>query len=209
MRRVDPRTVDRIVDLASVALISIAALLSAVCGYQAGRWDGEETRLYNLADASRILAAEASDRANVLSAIDVAVFLQYINAVDAGDTRKAQFLYRRQRPEMRQATAAWLATKPLQNAKAPSSPFVMPQYHLRTRAEARSLDDDAKASFTQAQIAKRHSDDFLLLTIVFASVSFLAGMSTKMVYPRHAIVIAVGTLGLIYGLVRLAELRLL
>jgi hypothetical protein len=192
-----------------VVLISIAAVLSAICGYQSGRWSGHQARYYNVANADRIKSAEAADRANVLTSIDVALFLQYVDAVDTRNAPKAKFIYQRLRPEMKIAMAAWLATKPRNNPKAPSSPFVMPQYSLATRAEAKRLEDAAGASFAEAQTANQHADDFLLLTVIFAGVSFLGGISTKMVYPRHAFLVGVGVIGLVYGAVRLVELPFL
>jgi hypothetical protein len=205
----DREATDRIVDVASVALISVAAVLSAVCGYQSARWGEQQARLYSLASANRIQSAQVADRAGILTSIDVTLFLHYLDAVAAGNTREAQFLRRRFRPEMRPAMDAWLATKPLKNPKAPSSPFAMPQYTLRANAEARKFNAQASAEFDRAQTAARHADEFLLLTVIFASVSFLAGVSTKMVFPRHAIVITIGVLALIYGLVRLGRLPFL
>lgn len=192
-----------------MVLISIAAVMSAICGYQSGRWSGQQARSYNVANADRIASAEAADRANILSAIDVALFLQYVDAVDAGNAPKAQFIYRRLRPEMKTAMVAWLATKPRNNPKAPTSPFVMPQYSLATKAEAKRLEGAAGASFAEAQTANQHADDFLLLTVIFAGVSFLGGISTKMIYPRHAFLIGIGVIGLIYGALRLVELPFL
>ncbi len=206
---IETKTVDRAVDVASVVLISVAAVLSAICGYQSARWSGQQTRLYNVANASRTLSAEAAARSNALTVIDVAVFLDYVNAVDAGDTRKAQFLYKRFRPEVRPVMRDWLATKPFTNPKAPSSPFVMKQYALKTNAEARDHEAVAKATFGRATAATHNSDDFVLLTVIFAGVSFLAGISTKMTFPRHAIVVAVGILALAYGTGRLVHLPFL
>lgn len=200
---------DRVVDVAAVVLISVAAVLTALCGYQSGRWGGQQSRLYSMANASRLRSAEAADRANVLTAIDVAVFLHYVEAVDAGKTRLSDFLYRRFRPEFLPAMRAWLATKPLHNAAAPSSPFVMPQYSLKTRTEAIADERLAADNFNAAVTATHHSDDFLLLTVIFAAVSFLAGISTKMVYPRHAIVVAVASIATISGIVRLTALPFL
>jgi hypothetical protein len=205
----ETKTIDRIVDVASVVLISVAAVLTALCGYQSGRWGGQQARFYASANASQLRSAKAADRANVLTAIDVAVFLHYVDAVHANDTAETDFLYARFRPEMKRAMRAWLATKPLQRPGAPSSPFVMPQYQLKTRAEAGAYDALASASFASAIDATHHADDFLLLTIIFAGVSFLAGISTKMLYPRHAFVVGVGVIALVYGLVRLVELRFL
>lgn len=205
----DRKAVDRVVDVASVALISITAVLSALCGYQSGRWGETQTRLYNVANADRMRGAEATGHGNTLTIIDVTLFLNYINALAGGRTREAEFINRRFRPEMRPAMDAWLATKPLTNPKAPTSPFVMPQYTLHTKVEAQSDEDRASANFEAAQEAARHADDFLLLTVVFAGVSFLAGMSTKFVFPRHAIVVTLGTLALLYGLIRLVGLPFL
>jgi hypothetical protein len=201
--------IDRFVDIAGVALISAAAVLTALSGYQSGRWSGAQARFYNVASAGRIESAEAADRELALTAIDVNVFLNYVDAIETGDTRRAQFLNRRLRPEMRPAMDAWLATKPFTNPKAPSSPFVMPQYSLRARALSQRDDAQAADSFKAAVEANRHADDFLLLTVIFAAVSFLAGMSTKMVYPRHAIIIGVGLVACLYGIVRLAALPFL
>jgi hypothetical protein len=205
----DHARVDRFVDVASLLLISVAAVLSAVCGYQAGRWDGEQTRLYSLANANHFLASETITEADVLTAINVALFLKYIDALNAGDAREAQFIYRRFPVHMHQVLDAWLATKPLTNPKAPLSPFVMPQYGQETQAIERRDEQAAANDFDAAQTAHRHADGFVLLTIIFAAVSFLAGISTKMIYPRHAIIVGLGIIALLYGIVRLIGIPVL
>jgi hypothetical protein len=205
----DHARVDRFVDVASLLLISVAAVLSAVCGYQAGRWDGEQTRLYSLANASHFLTSETISKADVLTAINVALFLKYIDALNGGDQREAQFIYRRFPVHMHQVLDAWLATKPLTNPKAPLSPFAMPQYWRETRATEERDEQAATNDFDAAQTAHSHADGFVLLTIIFAAVSFLAGISTKMVYPRHAIIVGLGIIALIYGIVRLIGIPVL
>ncbi|MGB6984409.1 MAG: hypothetical protein WBD74_00390 [Candidatus Aquilonibacter sp.] len=206
---VSREVIDKFVDVASVVLISVAAVLTALCGYQASRWDGEQTRLYNIADASRLYAAEAGGRSAVNTSINVTLFLDYIDAVQHGDTEFAQFIYRRLGPNMRPVMDAWLATHPLKNPKAPSSPFVMREYTQRMQAASLQEEAVAKADFNAAQNAHRNADEFTLLTVVFATVSFLAGISTKLVFPRHAIIVAMGILALLYGLGRLAFLPVL
>ena len=195
--------IDKFVDVASVVLISVAAVLTAICGYQASRWDGEQTRLYNIANASRLQAAEAADRSAVYTSINVTLFLDYINAVQHGDAKFAQFIYRRLGPNMRPAMDAWLATHPLNNPKAPTSPFVMREYTQRAQAGSLQERAVADADFKSALNAHRNAEEFTLLTVVFATVSFLAGVSTKLVFPRHAIIVALGILALLYGLGRL------
>ena len=120
------------VDFASVVLISAATVLTAWCGYEAARWTAIQSRLYNESSAQRVAAAADSGRFNTLEVIDVGMFLQYVGAIAAGRTDEEAFIYRRFRPEMKRAVDAWLATKPRTNPAAPSSPFAMPQYRLRT-----------------------------------------------------------------------------
>jgi len=202
----DRQRIDRIVDVASVVLISVAAVMTALCGYQSGRWGGQQSRLYSMANADRVLSAEAADKALAFNAINVNLFLHYVDAVDAGNKRKSDFIYRRFGTVMKSAMKAWIATRPLVNPNAPSSPFVMPQYVLPASKLSRDYERQALENFKKAQEATTHSDDFLLLTVIFAGVSFLAGISTKMAFPRHLIIVALGILVTIYALVRLVEL---
>jgi hypothetical protein len=196
-------TIDRFVDVGSVVLISVAAVLTAFCGFQASKWEGEQTRLYNVANASRLRAAEAADRSAVYTSINVTLFLDYIDAVQHNDAQFATFIYRRLGTNMRIAMDAWLATHPMSNPKAPTSPFVMPVYNRLMQASSAQEESVANADFTEALSAHRNADNFTLLTVVFATVSFLAGVSTKLSFPRHAIIVALGILALVYGVARL------
>ena len=161
------------------------------------------------ANADRLRSSEDADRANALAAIDVAVFVHYVQAVNSNNARFADFLYRRFRPEFVPAMRAWLATKPFNNVRAPSTPFAMPQYRLKSREESGAYEKRATDDFNEAGRANHNADEFVLLTVIFAGVSFLAGISTKMTYPRHAIVVALGLIATIYGIVRLLELPLI
>lgn len=201
-----PSKFDRAVDLASVILISAATVLTAWCGYESARWTAMQTRQYNEASSQRIAAAVLEGRTNTLETIDVATFLQYVGAVAAHSDEEQTFIYRRFRPEMRRAVDAWVATKPRQNPRAPSSPFAMPQYRLHTHEEAARLNALSAASFESAAHANELGDQFVRLTVIFAAVSFLAGISTRFMFPYHVIVVVLGFGALAYGLVRLFEL---
>lgn len=85
----------------------------------------------------------------------------------------------------------------------------MPAYRDWAHNETTKYEVAADASFNGAITANRHSDNFMLLTVIFAAVSFLGGMSTKMRYPQHLIIIVLGTAALIYGIVRIAALPFL
>jgi len=200
---------NRIVDITSLTVISAAAALTAACSYQSGRWSGAQARHYDLANANRAAAAMSSNRAIADTAIDVNMFMQYSIAEEQGDRRRESFLFERFRPEMQKAVAAWIKTDPLHNARAPKSPLNMAQYSSKDTQLAAQDERDANENFRAAQVANRHADDFLLLTVIFASASFLAGISTKMLFPRHLVIVAISLIALIYGLARMIGLPFL
>jgi hypothetical protein len=181
-------------------------VLTAWCGYEAARWTALQSRQYNESAAQRVAAAVDSDRFNTLEVIDVGMFLQYVGAVAAGRTDEETFIYRRFRPEMKRAVDAWLATKPRTNPAAPSSPFAMPQYSLSTGKDAARLNALAAANFEKATAANERGDAYVRLTVIFAAVSFLAGISTKFRFPSHIVIVVAGFGALIFGLIRMLEL---
>jgi len=195
---------DKFVDFAAVGLIALATVLTAWCGYQASRWRTLATSDYQRAGAARTIGASHQARANALETIDVGLFLQYIIASEENHPRVRDFIVRRFRPEMQPAFRAWMATHPLTNPAAPSSPFVMPQYRVREAAEGEEFQKRAESSFAAAQSASDAADDYVRLTVFFAAVSFLAGISTRFPYPSHAVVVGVGITTLVVGLVQLA-----
>ena len=74
---------------------------------------------------------------------------------------------------------AWLATKPLSNPDAPSSPFAMPEYKLAKTGQANDLLASAEGRTNLALQANQNSDDYVLLTVLFASTLLFAGLASK------------------------------
>ena len=198
--------IDRVVDVVSVVLLSVTAVFSALCIYQSGRWSGEQTILFNEAANQRVEAGIASAKVNQLEIIDVGLFLRFLEAVHGGDKVEQQFYRERFRPEAAVAIDEWMKLRPLHNPHAPASPFTMPQYHLATRAEEQQLDARSTETFHLATEANDRSDEFLLLTVTFSAVAFLAGMSTKFRFPFHLIVVCLGSIVLVYAVVRMTSL---
>jgi len=52
------------------------------------------------------------------------------------------------------ATEAWLATRPLKNPSAPSSPFVMKEYSLAVEREMQQARQEEAKKFTEARKAQ-------------------------------------------------------
>jgi hypothetical protein len=114
-------------EVVATVLLAFAAVATAWSGYQATRWNGEQVKASSRTNAIRIEASRAQGLSEAQKEVDVATFIQWIDAYAHRETELTTFYERRFRPEFKPAFAAWLATKPLTNPDAPLTPFVMPQ----------------------------------------------------------------------------------
>ena len=111
------------------------------------------------------------------------------------------FLGQRFRPEMKPAVEAWLKLDPLNNSSAPPSPFHMAEYVQREAAEVAHQEELAANAAKLAREANRFSDNYVLLTVIFASVLFFGGIARafdsrplRVVLASMAVVLFTGTL---------------
>ena len=168
------------VELAATVLLSCAALATAWSSYQASRWNGEQAKAFSRANASRIESTKAAGLANAQKQVDVATFMQWIDAYAQNQSRLVDFYFRRFRPEFKPAVNAWIATRPLKNPDAPLTPFAMPQYRLAAEAEAERLDAAAETFSAQARRNVQRATNYVLGVVLFAASLFFAGISTKL-----------------------------
>jgi hypothetical protein len=188
-------TSERWLDLVSTVLLALATVATAWAAYESRVWTGEQSQGYSHATATRIAVNRASALANRQVQIDVATFIQWVDAREQNRDRLAAFYRARFRDEFQPAFAAWLATKPLENAGAPATPFAMPQYRLKASDEAERLEASAAAASEQAKDANQRADNYMLAVVLFASSLFFAGISTKLQTPRaRAAILGLGCL---------------
>ena len=171
---------DRRLELFATVLLALATVATAWAAYQARQWTGEQSQGYSHATAVRIAVNRNSSLANRQVQIDVATFIQWIDAREQGRNRLAAFYRRRFRNEFEHAFTAWLAAKPFTNPAAPKTPFDLPQYRLRANVEADRLEAKATAASQQAKDANQRADNYTLAVVLFASALFFAGLSTKL-----------------------------
>lgn len=183
--------VDRIVDIATVILISLAALGTAWCSYQSARWSALQALNYSRANAARVQASAYADRANAHRIVDVISFAEYVRAQDMREPF-AGFIRSRFTPPLKVAMNAWLATDPFHNSKAPPTPFAMSAYHLPEEDKARDANAKANGFVDDAVGANDTSDRYLFLTVLFAAASFLGGIAIKLRRPTHVVAATIG-----------------
>jgi hypothetical protein len=175
----DERRHHRVEFLVTV-LLAVAAVATAWSTYQSVLWRGEQAADSSKATAAHIASSEASTRAGQLTQVDIATFVQWIDAEFAGDTQLARFYRRRFRSEFRPAFAAWVATSPRTNRTAPISPFAMPQYRVSEAVRSARLNTAAGEHANAAQEANERSGNYVLAVVLFAVALFFAGMATKL-----------------------------
>jgi hypothetical protein len=172
------------VELVATVLLALATVATAWSGYQSTRWNGEQTKAGSRANALRIESAKAAGLANAQTEIDVATFTQWVNAYTLRQTELADFYFERFRDEFKSAVNAWVATRPLENAAAPPTPFAMRQYEVHARTEADRLEVEAEAFSGRVRRNIQRASNYVLGVVLFASALFFAGMSTKLTAPK-------------------------
>jgi hypothetical protein len=171
-------------ELVATVLLAVAAVATAWSSYQATRWNGEQAKAAGRTNGLRIEAARAQSLAESQTQVDIATFIQWVDAYVRGETELADFYFERFRPEFRPAVEAWIATKPRKNPDAPLTPFAMPEYKLAAATEAERLDAEAEASAASMRLDIQRASNYVLAVVLFAVSLFFAGMSTKLKQPR-------------------------
>ena len=100
------------VEIAATLLLAIAAVATAWSSYQATRWNGEQAKATSRTNAIRIQAARAASLSEAETQVDVATFIQWVDAHLAGDAEVENFYVERFRAEFKPAFESWVATNP-------------------------------------------------------------------------------------------------
>lgn len=192
----------RWIDLLSSALMAAATIATAWSAYQSALWNSDYGSHKSQATTATIRVAKLSNLAMQRTSVHVNLFVHWVSAVNAGDTRKADFLFVRFPEPLRAAASAWRRTNPLTNPDAPATPFDMPEYVLSERSEADRWEAIAASESEAAETASEISNRYLRFTIIFASVLFFAGISGKFGWQAIDVaVLVLGALTLLVGVI--------
>ena len=173
-------------------LLAVAAVATAWSSYQATRWNGEQAQASARTTAIRLRATRAAGRANAETEVDVATFIQWVNADRTGAADLASYYMGHFRPEFRSAFVAWQAeTTAFKALQAPPTPFAMPQYQVASQKDAQRLDYVAEDSATEVRIAVQRASNYVLTVVLYAVSFFFAGMSNHVTRrPLRIVMIA-------------------
>lgn len=217
---------DRIELIATIA-IAIATILTAWSAFEAGKWGGTQAINFSEAGAARTESTRADTLAGQLTQIDVAMYLDWVETVAMefaeGEIPSIEeglsvpqpgtvsgFLRVRFRDEFVPAVDAWVATDPVNNPAAPKTPFEMDEYVVAKAVEATALSALADEKAQDARDANQNGDNYVLTMVLFASVLFFSGVSSKMGSHRNQLLmLGFGIVVLVVGVVILASLPVL
>lgn len=166
----------RWIEIVGAVVLSLATVGSAWCAYQSARWSGVQT--LRLAESNR-LGREASIKTGAalqLRGFDAQMLFVHLEAKSRGDEKLAAVLQSRFRSDAKQALDAWLKTDPVNNPNSPKNPFLTDDYTQPERDAAARLEEESARRMDEAQAANRSSDQYVLLTVLFATVLFAGGM---------------------------------
>ena len=166
-------------ELVAVILMSVTTVLTAWAAFQASKWSGDMSISFNQASAARVDAGRYEGEANRQSTIQVSLYIGWVQAQSSGDTKLADYMRANFPEPLASAMSAWLELEPLTNLSAPKTPFEMPEYVQLSRGQAVEAVSLAQIKTEKALESNKHSDNYTVLTILFATVLFFGAVSGR------------------------------
>lgn len=183
-------------EMVAVIILSVTTILTAWSAFQSSKWGGAMSISFSQASGARIESARLDSAADTQRAIHVGLWTRWIDARAAENDEVADFIEERFPEPLATAHDDWLATMPLDNPTAPSSPFAMDSYVLPNAEAALAENDRADAAFDAALVNNQRGDNYTLLTVLFAAVLFFTAMSGRVRSPRSQLTLMVFAVGL-------------
>jgi hypothetical protein len=199
-----PQRIDQRIEIIVALLLAVVIVATAWSAYQATLWGGIQAFLMRDASAAGMQFTLKTIQQGQRTGLDALLFVEYIKALNNNDTDLADFYLARVRPELREAIQAWLETNPFENPDAPPHPFVMPEYEQTFAEEAAQFAKESDLKLKEAQQANQNSDNYVLLTVLYASVLFIGSIITK--FPSKQLRLIVLMAGLVMFAVATAML---
>jgi hypothetical protein len=171
-------------------ILSLATLMSTWCGYQAAQWSSLQSGLQSRADTAERQAAGDTLAGLQIRTQDGLILLEYWRLLRAGDQSSAATLESKMKPVLRSAVSASIRDGILSNPSV-VGPLHRPEYRLDVEVEAAARREDAGKLSAQAAAAGQVSNEYVLLTLMMASVLFVGGVSTTFSRKRVRRVLSV------------------
>lgn len=172
-------------EMAVAILLSIATALSAWSGYESTRWGAKATRANRSATNAMFAAVTANGDGQREQMTDTSLFTEWVRATLDGDPERAGFVEARFRPGFLPAFDDWRSgTSSAGQGLPDASPFQSPRYSTPGFERAEEHFREVETLQSRADTASRTSQTYVLIAVLYASVLFFGGISTKLDDPR-------------------------
>lgn len=168
----------RLIEIVTVLLLGVATVGSAWSAYQVARWNGVQTDEARAAAVFRIDGSREYALATQIVAYDSATVGQYAAAA-AADNRALQDFLRATlvRPGFVPVFERWQAQ--VAAGEIPTNLLADEDYLEDLFATSVAADTDAAAATVLSEEAGTNADDYIRLTLFFASALFFAGITAS------------------------------
>jgi hypothetical protein len=182
------------IEILEAILLAVVAIVTALSGYQAARWDGESAKEYATSSRLRTEANGTQLTANQTLIYNAGNFTAWLQAYDAKDKSLEQLLARRFTPEYKKAFDAWVAIDGVNDPSAPPGPRYMPEYEDPLADKAVELSKEASHAFDLGVEYRVTAEKYVRITVVLAAVLFLIaiGQRFKIRGVRYSVNIVAG-----------------
>jgi hypothetical protein len=168
----------RLIEIITVVLLAVATVGSAWSAYQVARWNGTETDDARASAGFRIEASREYALATQLVAYDSATVSQYAAAVSADNENLQEFLRSALvRPGFLPVLESWEAQ--IAAGQIPTNLLADEEYLSELFAASDASDAAALAATVRSEAAGANADDYIQLTLFFASALFFAGITAS------------------------------
>jgi hypothetical protein len=177
-RRRRPPQAGRLIEILAVVLLALATVGSAWSAFQVSRWNGVETDAARTAASFRIDSSREYALATQTVAYDAASVSQYAQAVSTDNESLQRFIRETiVRPAFRPILDSW--KQQTDAGELPTNLLQNQEYLDGLLAPSRDLDAQALAASVESEDAGDTADDYIRLTLFFASALFFAGITSS------------------------------
>jgi hypothetical protein len=182
------------IEILEAILLAIVAIVTALSGYQAARWDGESAKEYATSSRLRTEAQSTALTANQTLIYNAGNFTAWLQAYDAGEKSLQDLLERRFTPEYKKAFDAWVAIDGMNDPSAPPGPRYMEEYEDPLTEKAAEQNKEASHAFDLGVDYRATGERYVRITVVLAAVLFLIaiGQRFKVRGVRYSVNIVAG-----------------
>jgi hypothetical protein len=175
-------------------VLSLATLTSTWCGYQSSAWGSLSDAKRSAADTSEREAAENTIVALQIRTQDGLILLEYWRAARLADQKTAEIALHHMPERLRVAVKAAVDAGVLTDPSVPG-PMHRAEYVIDEEKRAAEQRAVAKDLHEVARVAGGHSDSYVLLTLMFASILFFGGVAST--FSRRGIRIGLASVAII------------